>query len=585
MKILLKILSLIVILSLLSSCVEEPEDSGDTSAPIITGTDPSNGATEVSVATNITVTFSEEINISSVSSASFEITANGDPASIGGTVSVSDNEVVFNPSTNLEFDTEYVITVTAGIEDLAGNESSQGSLSFTTEAGPDEESPSVVSINPENETTDVSLSANIEVTFSEPIDLGSVSDNTIALTTPAFSNNIEAEVSIDGNVMTINPTVDFEEGAEYTLNLTTGLTDLAGNGLNAAFESTFTTESFDTESPSVVSWSVFNGEEGIAVDASITVTFSEPMATSSLDGNILFRKLGTTEYLDISFSTSGNDVIVTPDETMKGNVEYVIDVTTGVTDLAGNLLDFAKGRVFKTEGVALTIVSMTPEDDATNVEIDQDIIITFSEPIDESTVSVFWSGSGSSFNTSVDGNVLTVSPATTWTEFERSYILQINSTIEDVYGNSLATSEFLSFETIFVSENYYYTIENYEADQYLAFQSATPQVTYSSTVNDESKWRFIESGGEFAIRNKFLEDNNWSSQFLYTFPLHIDDELGYLDVISTGSLWSFTTPTNGVRAMYSRGNLLDGQAITMTSDQSTSSGYRWWYFVRDSKIN
>lgn len=456
----------------------------------------------------------------------------------------------------------------------------------------DTTSPTISSVNPEDGATDVSISSNITITFSEPIDLNTVTDNTVKLNTPAFSNNIQATVTISGNLMTINPTEDLEPDSEYTLTLTIGLADAEGNNLASDFTSTFTTEYIDQEHPSVVSFSVSNGETGVSASGGITITFSEPMDSESLDGGILFRMGGTTDYLPISFDVTGNDVVVTPDEGMKGNTEYVLDVTVNVTDLAGNQLDFAKGRVFTTVEVPLTIISMTPEDDALYVEVDQEIVITFSEPINESTVSVFWAGSGPAITTSVDGAVLTVIATDGFTEFETDYLLQISSGIEDIYGNSMASSELLSFTTIFASENYYYSLRNYEMFQQLqssslAFQSSTPQVTYESkeALTDRSLWRFQRVGSEFGIINKFLEDNDYSAEYLYTFPINIDDDLAYTDILSTGALWTLSTPTNGVRLMKSRGNILDGQNITMTSDQSTSSGYRWWYFVRGNKIN
>lgn len=458
-----------------------------------------------------------------------------------------------------------------------------------TEEKLDKEKPVVKSIVPKGDATSIALYANVVVTFSEAIDASSVDDKSVALTTPSLSSNVKVSIKVTDNVMTIDPSVSFKEGAVYTLTLAAeGVKDLAGNGLESAFVSSFTAEVLDTESPSVVSFSVTNGETGVNANEGITVTFSEPMDPDSFDGNLLFRRGGTTDFLPISFEVSGNDVMITPDETMKGNTEYVLDVTVDVTDLAGNKLIFAKGRVFTTAEVPLTILSTTPEDDAINVEVDQEIIITFSEPIEESTVSIFWAGSGPSFTTSIDGSVLTITvDGDGLTEFETNYTLSISSA-EDIYGNSLASSQSLDFTTIFVSERYYYFIRNYQTandrnPEYLGFQQASPQVTYLDNKSQSSNfnlWRFIKNGESFAIRNFYLEDKDFSDQNLYSFPLTIKNTLAYSQTVGSGTLWTFDTPTNGVRTMRSRGNLFDGQNLTMTSDQSTSSGYRWWIFSR-----
>ncbi len=57
MKILVKVLSLIAMLSFLSSCIESPADDPvdeDTTAPMVTSSDPGDGQTNVSVHTNLT---------------------------------------------------------------------------------------------------------------------------------------------------------------------------------------------------------------------------------------------------------------------------------------------------------------------------------------------------------------------------------------------------------------------------------------------------------------------------------------------------------------------------------------------------
>ena len=704
MKTLLKLTFIIFSLVILDSCNddEEPPVAGDTTAPTILSISPDDGSEDVPISVEVTITFSEDLDVATVTSNT--VSLRGGSSTVNGTLLVDGSSVTFIPSTDLAHSTTYTIIVDSGITDEAGNRLSQSrSSSFTTIAPPDVAPPVVVSIDPEDGETGVSLETNIVIEFSEQIDINSVSDNSVALTTPAFSNNIEAEVSINGNIMTIDPTVNFEEVAVYTLVLGTGLTDLAGNSLGEEFQSSFTTLSLDTEAPTVVSSDPEANETGVLLNANITITFSEAIDASSINDNsllltefgisdlleatvtvvdnvltvdpatdfnegttynislpaggirdlvgnelassfevdfttevidrenpsvlgfsispdqtdvpvessiivnfsepidpatlenmgITFRELGKPDQrLGLTFNVTGNDVEVIPNEPMKGNVRYIMDVNRQrVKDLAGNILDSAYKLEFTTEMVPLTVVSTIPENNAIDVEVDQEIVITFSEPINASTVSVFWAGSGPAITTSVNENVLTVTATNGFTEFERRYLLQINSSIEDIYGNSLDGSLFLGFTTIFASEKYYYRLENYEQNRvsqpsFLAFRQASPQITYESNdgLTSRSLWRFSRIGSEFGIINKFLEDNNFNAQYLQSFDLRVDDKLAYSEFAIEGSLWELSTPTTGVRLLKSRGNILDGQNITMKDDGNTSSGFRWWNFTRSSKI-
>lgn len=561
----------------------------DVANPIVVSVAPSDNEEDVSLDANIVVEFSEEIDLNSVDDNSLALTTPAFSNNIEATVTIDGNTMTIDPTESFEEEAVYTLELGTGLTDLTGNPLEEVFQSSFTTLSLDTEAPTLVSSSPEQDETGVALDANIVLTFSEEIDMTSVDDNTLMLTVSGVSDLLETTMSVAGSVMTVDTTIDFEEGVTYTISLPAGgLKDLAGNGLDSDFEIAFTAEILDNESPSVLGFSVSNGETGVDANGGITITFSEPVDPNSLADNILFRRGGTTDNLSISFEVSGDDVIVTPDDAMKGNTEYVLDVTVDVTDLAGNPLDFARARVFTTAEVSVTIISTTPENNAVDVEVDQDIVITFSEPIDESSLSVFWAGSASpSITTSVDGAVLTVSvDGDGLTEFETSYVLSIDA--DDIYGNSMASSQSLSFTTIFVSENFYYFIRNYQTandgnPEYLGFQQATPQVTYLDNVSQSSNfnlWRFIKNGDGYAIKNLYLEENNFSDQNLFSFPVNVSNKLAYSNTTSGGALWTFDTPTNGVRTMSSQGNLLDGEDLTMTSDQGTSSGYRWWIFSR-----
>lgn len=108
----------------------------DTTPPTVSSTSPTNGATDVAVDTAITPTFSEKMDDSTITTATFLV--NDDSSNIEGTVSTltqSDTIARFTPTTTLDYNTTYTATITTGVKDLAGNIlEADYTWSFTTES-------------------------------------------------------------------------------------------------------------------------------------------------------------------------------------------------------------------------------------------------------------------------------------------------------------------------------------------------------------------------------------------------------------------------------------------------------------------
>ena len=89
--------------------------------PRVAAVIPADGATEVSVATAIQVTFTEAIDTGTISPASFAVTAGSAPVA-GSFVFLNGNTSIrFTPSAPLPFGTRVSIALTGAITDLAGN--------------------------------------------------------------------------------------------------------------------------------------------------------------------------------------------------------------------------------------------------------------------------------------------------------------------------------------------------------------------------------------------------------------------------------------------------------------------------------
>jgi len=135
-----------------------------------------------------------------------------------------------------------------------------------------------VTFSPEPDTTDVSSSSNITLTFDEAIQkVGGAAisvDNIGTLITlkmgDANGSDILFDATISGNVITINPTSDFSS-AQVVYVAIDDVEDAAGNAIAPA-SATFTAVAIDTTAPTVA----LSGPTDIVTDAfTVTATFSE----------------------------------------------------------------------------------------------------------------------------------------------------------------------------------------------------------------------------------------------------------------------------------------------------------------------
>lgn len=91
----------------------------DTTAPTVSSTNPTDGATGVAA---ITATFSESMTISSISATTFSVSG-PDGVDVPGTVSYwdLDNTATFTPTGALTSFALYTATITTGVHDVSGN--------------------------------------------------------------------------------------------------------------------------------------------------------------------------------------------------------------------------------------------------------------------------------------------------------------------------------------------------------------------------------------------------------------------------------------------------------------------------------
>jgi hypothetical protein len=198
--------------------------------PTIIKTNPAGGSKDVPIDTKITITYSKGMNRIVTESA-----IKPSPSFVWTTKWVSgDSEAILTPSAMLQGSTTYTITISTDARSIEGVAlSSLYTFSFTTK---DNTPPTVVSTIPVNGSADVDVNSQILITFSE-----AMANNTTEDAISVSSGSIN-KMGWANNNKTIILTIDLEPGTTYTVKISTGAKDLAGNTMLKEYVFSFTTK-------------------------------------------------------------------------------------------------------------------------------------------------------------------------------------------------------------------------------------------------------------------------------------------------------------------------------------------------------
>ena len=289
-------------------------------------------------------------------------------------IHIDGNHVAFQPDIDLRLapGTSYYALIDNGaITDLAGNAyagvSSPSALAFTVPT--DVTGPNLISMTPASGATFVPVNSNFVLTYDEALFAGPGTLEIWLLQPngPVMFRSIDArdtsQVSISGNTVTLNPSVDLPNFREVFLIVNDGaFLDAAGNG--ALRVDTVSSNDFNTDrgpdgaSPVLLSITPANNATAVPTDANIVLTFSEPVRPS-LDGNYiadnlfnneisfynldgsLFKSFAVLDSKQVTFS--GNTVTINPGFDLPANTTFIVAVgIRAIEDMSGNYYDGAR---------------------------------------------------------------------------------------------------------------------------------------------------------------------------------------------------------------------------------------------------
>ncbi|MBI5904750.1 MAG: Ig-like domain-containing protein [Deltaproteobacteria bacterium] len=314
----------------------------DLAPPTVASTNPVTGATAVPVSGNVAATFSEAVK--SVNATTFTLRAGSTPVS--GTVALSGTTATFTPSAPLSYSTTYTATVTTGVLDLANNALASNHVwTFTTGAAADTTPPTVGSTSPSNNQTGVAANTAVTANFSEAVK----SVNATTFTLRRGTASVTGTVALSGATATFTPSAPLAYNTVYTATVTTGVLDLANNALAADYAWTFTTGAApDTTPPFVTATNPPNSQADVALNTTISATFSEAMDAASLTTATFTVADRAGNPVAGAVTVTGATATFAPSAMLANGTTYTATVTTGSRDLAGNGLGMSQAWSFTT---------------------------------------------------------------------------------------------------------------------------------------------------------------------------------------------------------------------------------------------
>ncbi|MFY0628338.1 MAG: Ig-like domain-containing protein, partial [Reichenbachiella sp.] len=261
--------------------------TGDTDGPNIVSKVPVQGAVEISPSEDIVITYDEEIAAGTGDFQILNIAGDVLESIATSQADFTDNILTITPSILDEKTTYRVVVPDTFVEDALGHQHdgiSFGNWNFTTG---DETAPTLLSLSPEDDATNVAIDANFSAVFDEDIKLIE-SDQIVVLYRGSIVDRIieegDARLSISGSELGIDFTTDLLPGTDYSIWIKSTLSDLSDN--------------YYTAHDQFTSWN-FTTAKG---DQSITI---EPVADKLITDEDFDIVASTTSGLDLTYEVTG----------------------------------------------------------------------------------------------------------------------------------------------------------------------------------------------------------------------------------------------------------------------------------------
>jgi len=206
--------------------------------------------------------------------------------------------------------------------------------------------PTITSTTPADGNSAVPVNTEVRVEFQFRMDEVFVKNAIVV------SPHFDYSVSWVENTVILTPRKNLQYSTGYTITIEKDARTIEGWRMGGAFKFTFTTEEEDVNPEIISNWPE-DGDENVPVDPVITLMFSEPMDTGSVEDSV-----EADFKFDLVWDSEETETIlyIIPKEQLRFEAEYFYGFSLNPSDLGGKYLIGWRDVSFTTEDLFVNIV-------------------------------------------------------------------------------------------------------------------------------------------------------------------------------------------------------------------------------------
>ena len=316
----------VICIALVTGCENDDFEEVVGVCPVIESTTPLSNALNVPLGQVITATFNEEMDPSSITSASFIVTGT---SPIAGIITYSGKTASFTPQALLAENTTYTAKITTKAKDVNGNFLQLEYVwVFSTGAIL---RPVVTAVDPINNAIAVPLNQTISATFNMAMNPATLNSTTFKVMQGVTT--VTGTISYTGSTVSFVPASPLLTNKIYTVTITTGAKNTLDTAMTTDYTWSFTTDRV----PTVTSTDPMNNAIDVALNQTVTADFSAIMDAATINGTTFTLKQGTTTVPG-TVSYSGSTASFKPTTSLVLGKVYTATITNGAKSASGTPL-------------------------------------------------------------------------------------------------------------------------------------------------------------------------------------------------------------------------------------------------------
>lgn len=248
---------------------------------------------------------------------------------------------------NMSYNTKYTLRIPyKAVKDMAENEFLT-TCSYTFTTGKDRFCPIVKYVEPDSNSKEIPIDSKIKVVLNDKITKG---ENFSSILLKSDDKNIESNISIYGDSITLTPSKPLENDKQYKVIIPVGaIKDSFGNTMKYEFASSFTTAK-EKILPYIENVTPAPGSVNVDTKSAITFDFSENIKRGK-DFDKISLSEGTGKSIPYSIEVKGKSIVITPKSSLNYGEAYSIKIPVyAVVDMADNHLREEAYTYFLTKG-------------------------------------------------------------------------------------------------------------------------------------------------------------------------------------------------------------------------------------------